>query len=257
MGAGPELVKMAVLSERSGVPAATIKHYLREGLIPGPVRRTARNMAYYDAGVVERIRAIKRLQRDHFLPLGVIRDVLDGTRGVTDDGAAALAIARVLRKSASDADSRTRAELMAAGVRPQELSWLESIGLITAEGEGDAARFGGDDLAILRVLGAARRAGIGADMLPTSVLEPYARAIRELVRAELALFRDGVLPRAGDDVEKLTEVATLLSEQLVVLLRRKLLLPTLAELSRNAAPKRSAGPARRKNQAVKPRRKRR
>ena len=55
MNAGPELVKMAVLAKRSGVPAATIKHYLREGLIPGPVRRTARNMAYYDAGVVERI----------------------------------------------------------------------------------------------------------------------------------------------------------------------------------------------------------
>lgn len=35
MNAGPELVKMAVLAKRSGVPAATIKHYLREGLIPG------------------------------------------------------------------------------------------------------------------------------------------------------------------------------------------------------------------------------
>jgi GNAT superfamily N-acetyltransferase len=214
-------------------------------------------MAYYDASIVERIRTIKRLQRDHFLPLGVIRDVLDGTRGVSDDGAAALAIARVLRDNASDADSRTRAELIAAGVREEELAWLEGIGLVSAEGEGDAARFGGDDLAILRVLGAARRAGIGAEMLPTAVLEPYARAIRELVRAELALFREGVLPRAFGDVEKLTEVATLLSEQLVVLLRRKLLLPTLAELSRKAAPQPTARPARRANNRSKTGRKRR
>ncbi|MCA9598106.1 MAG: MerR family transcriptional regulator [Myxococcales bacterium] len=238
MNAGPELVKMAVLAKRSGVPAATIKHYLREGLIPGPVRRTARNMAYYDAGVVERIVTIKRLQRDHFLPLNVIREVLDGTRAVSSDGAAALAIARVLRKKTNGEDTRTRAELLAAGVRAEDLSWLEGIGLVNAEGEGDEARYGGDDLAILRVLGAARRAGIAAEMLPVEVLEPYARAIRELVRAELALFRDGVLPRAGQNVEELTEVATLLSEQLVVLLRRKLLLPTLAELAA-ASPRRA------------------
>ena len=31
-----ELVKMAELSRRSSVPAPTIKHYIREGLLPGP-----------------------------------------------------------------------------------------------------------------------------------------------------------------------------------------------------------------------------
>ena len=44
-----ELVKMAHLARRSGVPAPTIKHYIREGLLPGPDVRTSRNMAYYDA----------------------------------------------------------------------------------------------------------------------------------------------------------------------------------------------------------------
>ena len=42
--ANGELLKMSGLVEASGVPAPTIKHYLREGLLPEPVK-TSRNMA--------------------------------------------------------------------------------------------------------------------------------------------------------------------------------------------------------------------
>ena len=38
-----ELLRMGELAEASGVPAPTIKHYLREGLLPEPVK-TSRNM---------------------------------------------------------------------------------------------------------------------------------------------------------------------------------------------------------------------
>ena len=70
------MLKMSELSEQSGVSAGTIKHYLREGLLPEPVR-TSRNMAYYPPDFVERIRLIKRLQEERFMPLRVIKDVLD------------------------------------------------------------------------------------------------------------------------------------------------------------------------------------
>ena len=48
------------------------QHYLREGLLPEPVK-TSRNMAYYPAEFVERIRLIKQLQEERFMPLRVIR----------------------------------------------------------------------------------------------------------------------------------------------------------------------------------------
>jgi DNA-binding transcriptional MerR regulator len=70
------LLKMQELSEASGVSPATIKHYLREGLLPEPVR-TSRNMAYYPPDFVERIRLIKRLQEERFMPLRLIRGMLD------------------------------------------------------------------------------------------------------------------------------------------------------------------------------------
>ena len=65
------MLKMSELAERSGVSAATIKHYLREGLLGSDddVVRTSRNMAYYPVDFVERVRLIKRLQEERFMPL--------------------------------------------------------------------------------------------------------------------------------------------------------------------------------------------
>jgi DNA-binding transcriptional MerR regulator len=71
-----EMLRMGELAQASGVSAATIKHYLREGLLPEPVK-TSRNMAYYPADFVERIRMIKQLQEERYMPLRVIKDLLE------------------------------------------------------------------------------------------------------------------------------------------------------------------------------------
>ena len=72
------MLKMSELAERSGVSAATIKHYLREGLLgtDEEVVRTSRNMAYYPLEFVERVRLIKRLQEERYMPLRVIRELI-------------------------------------------------------------------------------------------------------------------------------------------------------------------------------------
>ena len=66
------MLKMAELAEASGVSAGTIKHYLREGLLPEPVK-TSRNMAWYPPEFVERIQLIKELQERRFMPLKAIK----------------------------------------------------------------------------------------------------------------------------------------------------------------------------------------
>ncbi len=225
---------MATLAKRSGVPAPTIKHYMREGLLPGPARRTARNMAYYDAGLVDRIATIKRLQREHFLPLGVIRDLLDAAPEASNELVVAHAVDRALQQMRTPGE-KTRRELADAGVAVSELAVLESLGVVRAHGTGPDARFLGDDVAILRTLGAARKAGIDASMLPAEVLGRYVEALRALVAVELELFKTGVLPQAGERTEELSAVATTLSERLVVLLRRKLIVPMLAEAAADAS----------------------
>src|SRR5213079_876456 len=73
-------MKISELAEASGVSAGTIKHYLREGLLPEPVK-TSRNMAYYPPEFADRIRLIKQLQEQRFMPLKVIRELLDSANG--------------------------------------------------------------------------------------------------------------------------------------------------------------------------------
>lgn len=239
----PKPLKISALARESGVPVATVKHYLREGLLPEPVKRTGRNMSWYAPSCVERIRTIKRLQQDRFLPLKVIKEVLDRVGDDADDLTMAAAISHFVERS-SPYPPRSRAELLALGVSADTLDWLRATDLVTPEGSGDEESYRGDDLAILQLLGKARRVGLAPEMLPTAILAEYARAIRELVRTELEIFRAGVMPLAGARLGELADQATALSEQLVVLVRRKLLLPTLQQLlaGTTAPPKREPKP---------------
>ncbi len=68
-------LKISELAEEAGVPVATVRHYLREGLLREG-EKTSRNMAYYEPEAIERIRVIKRLQEERYMPLRVIGDLL-------------------------------------------------------------------------------------------------------------------------------------------------------------------------------------
>jgi len=78
--AGEPTLKISELAEGAGVPVATVRHYLREGLLPEG-KKTSRNMAYYPAELVDRIRLIKLLQEERFMPLKVIRELLEQEEG--------------------------------------------------------------------------------------------------------------------------------------------------------------------------------
>lgn len=68
-------MRISDLSEASGVPVATIKFYLREGLLP-PGVRTAANQARYDDGHLHRLRLIRALVDVGDLSLASVSTVL-------------------------------------------------------------------------------------------------------------------------------------------------------------------------------------
>lgn len=68
-------MRMAELSERSGVPVATIKYYRREGLLP-PGEATAANQARYGQEHVDRLRLVRALRDVAGLPVAAIREVV-------------------------------------------------------------------------------------------------------------------------------------------------------------------------------------
>jgi DNA-binding transcriptional MerR regulator len=69
-------VRISELSRRSGVPNATIKYYLREGLLP-PGRATAATQAEYDETHLRRLRLIRALTGVRGLSVASAKQVLD------------------------------------------------------------------------------------------------------------------------------------------------------------------------------------
>jgi DNA-binding transcriptional MerR regulator len=140
-----ELLKISELAERADVPVATVRHYLREGLLPEPVK-TSRNMAYYPPEFVDRIRTIKRLQEERFMPLRVIRDAVLAERTPK---------AEILKRF--DLPARALDRLSELGVlSPDESGYsqadvriIEAIAMFRAEGWNEKTGFGARDVARL------------------------------------------------------------------------------------------------------------
>ncbi|MGK5547942.1 MerR family transcriptional regulator [Streptomyces sp. URMC 127] len=68
-------MRLAELSERSGVSTATIKYYLREGLLQ-PGRRVSATQAEYDDGHVRRLRLVRALIQVGKMPVATAREVI-------------------------------------------------------------------------------------------------------------------------------------------------------------------------------------
>ncbi|MFC4123388.1 MerR family transcriptional regulator [Nocardia rhizosphaerae] len=68
-------MRISELSERSGIAVATIKYYLREGLLP-PGERTGPNQASYGEQHLRRLRLVRALIEIGGLPLATVGEVL-------------------------------------------------------------------------------------------------------------------------------------------------------------------------------------
>ena len=68
-------MRMAELSEKSGVPVATIKYYLREGMLR-PGEYSSPNQASYDQAHVDRLRLVRALLDVGGLSVAAVRAVL-------------------------------------------------------------------------------------------------------------------------------------------------------------------------------------
>jgi DNA-binding transcriptional MerR regulator len=182
------LLRMRELAEASGVSAGTIKHYLREGLLPDPVR-TSRNMAWYPPEFVERIRLIKQLQEERFMPLKAIKSVLD------EDPERARVMVELEDRILERAQRGDRRRVSTAEVRrrydmPQEvLDRLGEIGLLTPTGRGYSEL----DVQVIEAISRFRAGGYD-EQIGFTVYDTlrYKRSLEQLVKEEVQVVLDRV-----------------------------------------------------------------
>jgi DNA-binding transcriptional MerR regulator len=194
--AGNGLLKISELAERADVPVATVRHYLRAGLLPEPVK-TSRNMAYYPPEFVERIRLIKQLQEERFMPLRVIRDLLEREDAEPQRLQAMIELEdRILERALAGERERIPAEEV--GDRydvPQEvLDRLAELGVLTP----DEAGYSPSDIRVVEAISRFRAGGYD-ESLGFTVYDTlrYTQALEPLVAEEVNVLGE----RLAGDVE--------------------------------------------------------
>jgi DNA-binding transcriptional MerR regulator len=218
------LLKMKELAEASGVSSGTIKHYLREGLLPEPVK-TSRNMAYYPPEFVERIKLIRQLQAERFMPLKHIKSVLD-----EDPGRARALVEledRILDRALAGEQKRvSAAELRKRYDIPQEvLDRLAELEVLTPNSRG----YSHSDVAIVEAISRFRAGGyeerIGFTVYDTL---RYKRTLEELVKEEVDVLTERLAGEVEPDrVVSLIEAGAEPLRDLIAALHQKLLVAEL------------------------------
>jgi len=234
------MLKMAELAEASGVSAGTIKHYLREGLLPEPVK-TSRNMAWYPREFVDRVRLIKQLQEERFLPLKVIRDVLDNGGDLEGPERLRAMIAledRILERALSGQDAKglsAREVKRRYGLPDEALERLEKLGVLTPSRHNGTKRYGPADVQIIEAIGRMRASGY-SEALGFTVYDVmiYKRHLEQLVHDEVEAMMERVAGEMDtDEAAELMERAVEPMRDLVAAMRAKLMIAELQ--SRRAA----------------------
>ena len=162
-------MRMKQLSAESGVPKGTIQFYIREGLVPRPYKTHA-NMAYYNDSHLNAIRLVKELQKKRFLPLSVIKQVVQGARGglsVDEIRALTEIDGKIFRNLSENPEVRpvTAKQLSEqTGVSLSDIRKMEKVRVLSPFKKGNRVLYGEDDIRLVECLAKMREAGFSEEL---------------------------------------------------------------------------------------------
>ncbi len=230
------LLRMSELAALTDVGPAAIKFYIKEGLLPAPVK-TSRNMAYYDESFVEKIRLIKQLQTQHYLPLRVIKDILSRTSGsaTLEETRALLALKGSLPEQppAESRDVLTEEEVIRRlNTYGEELETLRRMGLVDPREVNGTRMYGEEDQVFLELLENNRRLGFKGEIgFQVKDLELYLAILEILAAEEVKLLVSRTATKLStDEIRGLAERGIRDFGPLLMFLRRKMILKVLRSL---------------------------
>ena len=201
---------MRDVMEQTGLSRQAIHFYVEEGLVDPP-RKTGATSATYTEAHVERIKLIRKLQEEHFLPLKAIRAMLDEDTGAGGFSRAQQQVLRDVkaRLPAATANAPAAADvplapvLAKAGLSRADVRELERRGLV----EVVRGKVSADDAWVIELWGDVRRAGFTRDLVGPEVLVMMERGIERIFDDEKKILARMIAARPAAQVAELIERA--------------------------------------------------
>ena len=188
------IFKMRDLCERTGLDRQTIHFYIQQGLVPEG-QKTGRNMAYYSEEHLERIRLVRELAHQSFLPLKAIRAVLDGEEEAFSPEQRAIMsevrtrVRSALRPTAVTPCASAAGVAARTGCATSDLRELAEAGLLTLRGDAGGEEIPEEDVWVVEAWARLREAGFAPELGFTPAdLAIYGDAMKSLVRLEARMF---------------------------------------------------------------------
>lgn len=229
-------MKMKELEERTGLGREAIRFYIREGLLPEP-EKPRRNVAIYSEDHVNRIQLIRKLKDERFLPLGIIRNVLDNPVPGETDTPALIGLEFLLagRLGVNAGTSRTVQQLIeSTSLTRDDIDTLASDGLITLVEGSEGPGLSAQDVRVAQTWCEIKMAGYDTALgYSAHDMKRYQDAAEALAKEEVENFFDRVPgERSTEDAAALAEQGIALVEQMFSILHAKAILAHVAR--RNA-----------------------
>lgn len=186
-----DLIKIGELAKAAEVSVSTIHYYVREGLLTPPTK-TSRNMAYYDPQSIQEIRMIQELQAKRFLPLSVIKSIMQSKReGQNMDHIVEMQslMEDVFRPVENETNLKgiSLAELITASkLQESSLRTLEAMGLIVPVKTEHGFTYDDIDIRIAQIFKKLAEFGLKPDDL-----DIY-RQYMEIIRIEAKVMHDTI-----------------------------------------------------------------
>ncbi len=234
---GEPSFKMRELEEATGVGRETIRFYIREGLLPEP-ERPKRNVARYSQIHIDRLKAIKKLQQERFLPLNVIRTIMKAQDTEPAAGISSfIGLENALYPLMGDPknlEPRRLAEIgEELGLAQEEYERLIRLGFIRVDVRDGERWVDSRNARIMALWREMRELGFTEELgYADNEWRVYAEFIDWLVREEVSTFYGNLAARMGQ-----TEAATLAAEgvrimnEMLPLMRTDRVVRAVAEIS--------------------------
>lgn len=229
-------MKMKELEGRTGVNREAIRFYIREGLLPEP-EKPQRNVAIYTEEHVDRIQLIRQLKEERFLPLGVIKSMIDqrATDGSSSSTLPGLEFRLAARLGANSLTAKTVDDVLAeSSLSREDLAVMEEDGVITIIDGPEGAMLSGQDARIAACWAAVISAGFTSETgYNVHDIKRYLDAAVTLAETEVEHFFDRLADtNTTDEAAVLAESGINLVDEIFTILHSKAIIRQVAK--RNA-----------------------